>query len=93
MKKTIEKYLEQYEKKENKAWLNYQDSGNPYYLRSYEKYKVFINILILALNAQNNRNIEVEKRNRNITSYLEKLQPRDYSFSEVKKIINDLRYM
>lgn len=92
-KEILEKYQSEFEKKAEEEFAKYQESGMARYEKSYEKYKDLEDICKLALYNSDAITQDKERTRRNIDSYLERLEDKNYSFEEVKKIISDIKYI
>lgn len=72
----IEKYLKQMEKKAAKYNYEFQMSGNPSSLRTYEKYEDLAEICRIAIRGQTEEDEENMKRRRNANAYIARVAER-----------------
>lgn len=92
-RKTIEKYLADFEKKAREAYRNYQDSGIASYDRSCRKNQDLAECLKIALQTDADKASERERRANNISKIAEALEEKEYTKKDVKKILLDIAYM
>lgn len=86
--KTIEKLRNDWEKKKNEAFRNYQDCGINRYYATYDKYQGFIKILDIAEKAiRQNENL-FSKKITNIEHFISLLNKETYTKEEVKEFLN-----
>lgn len=91
-KKDIEKYILEFDKKSEKAFSDYQETGSPSYERTYQKYKDLAEALRVALENDDDRNCDRARRVRNIRDYAERLVDKAYTKDEVKNLLLEVSY-
>lgn len=85
--KEIEKLQKEFEKKAQKFFEEYQDTGQDGKYKSYVKYDDLQNICGLAIQQLNNNEGRSTKRYNNYAGYLDNLLDQQYSLKEVKDIV------
>lgn len=75
-RKTIDGYIEEFEKKEAKYEGVYQASGNPSSLNTREKYSDLVEICLTAKRAQGEADGEKMRRLNNCKEYIRKVEDR-----------------
>jgi CRISPR/Cas system-associated endonuclease Cas3-HD len=83
----IEKLQKEFQKKAEKFFEEYQETGMNGKYKSYEKYDDLTNICELAIQQLNNNEGRSTRRFNNYSDYLAKLVDKQYSLKEVKEIV------
>lgn len=91
-KEVIEKYISEFDKKAERYFDNYQETGSPSYERTYRKYRDLAEALRVALENDDDRNCDRDRRCRNIKNYAERLADKTYTKDEVKDILLEVAY-
>lgn len=91
-RKVIEKYILDFDKKSEKAFDSYQETGSPSYEKTHEKYRDLAEALRIALEVDVIRNNDRTKRARNIRDYAERLFDKTYTKEEVKTLLCEVAY-
>ncbi len=85
--KTITKLRNDWEKKQNEAYDNYQSGGENRYYTTYEKYRNYIEILDLAEDKITQNDNRSNRRMANIESFCQSLKDKTYTKKEVEELI------
>lgn len=86
-------WLERYREKANRAFRNYQNSGDPRYDRQIWEYESICSAFEALLERREERNTEMQKRIRNKDWMIEhQLLDMTYTREEVIKMLNDAVY-
>lgn len=85
-------WLERYKVKLDKAFRNYQDSGDAKYDRQAEEYEVICDALEAKIAMNKEREIDIKKRMNNRDWAIDKLIKPEYTKEEVKELLNDAVY-
>ena len=89
---TLQEWLDRYEKKASRAYMNYQDTGDPRYDRQYYECDIIAECIRAKINERNILQQEREKRTRNCEAQCDRLIKSEYSRSEVFIMLHDAIY-
>lgn len=91
-RKDVERYIEEFHRKAEKARDAYQETGNGSYERTWRKYQDLKECLAIALEKQSDIDNQRERRARNIRDYAERLEDRNYTKKEVESLLINTEY-
>ena len=89
---TLHEWQERYQKKAEKAYDNYQESGDGKYERQYEEFDMIAECIQAKIDSKDLLLQEREKRARNCEWQCDKLVKLEYSRDEVLKLLHDAIY-
>lgn len=89
---TTKEWLQRYEQKRDKAYRNYQDTGDGRYDRQYYEYDVICDALQARLELKEERAVDIKKRMANRDWVIGTLVKNKYSKDEVIKMLQDAVY-
>jgi len=89
---TLEEWLARYEAKQHKAFVNYQDSGEPKYDRQIEEYELICDGIRALIERKEERNADIKKRIVNRDYVIDQLLKPAYSRAEVVKMLHEAVY-
>lgn len=84
---TTQEWLERYEKKYQKAWMNYQSTGMARYDSQSYEYQVICDALRAKLEREKERGDGVKKRMKNMNYVTERLYKDTYTKAEVVEML------
>lgn len=84
---TTEEWLKRYEDKYNRAYENYQSSGDPKYDRQADEYYTIVGGLHAKLEAEKEREVDVKKRMNNMKHVTGNLMKDEYTKDEVIEML------
>ena len=84
---TTQEWLDRYEKKYQRAWDNYQNSGMARYDSQSYEYQVICDALRAKLKLEGERDDEIRKRMRNCNHVTENLYKETYTKAEVVDLL------
>lgn len=86
---TTAEWLERYQKKYERAYWNYQDSGDPKYNRQVIEYDAIRDAFSAKLSREADRGDELLRRTRNMNAATEKLIKDTYTRDEVVELLRN----
>lgn len=86
---TLHEWLERYQNKADKAYWNYQDSGEEKYYRQYEECGMIAECIQARLDAKALHQQDIDRRTRNCEWQCSQLLKLEYSRDEVIKLLHD----
>ena len=89
---TLQEWLERYEQRADKAYMNYQSTGDPKYDRQYYEYDTIAECIRAKMRERQVLQLEREKRTRNCNAQCDRLLKPEYSRSEVFIMLHDAIY-
>lgn len=89
---TPQEWLERYEKKRDKAYQNYQETGIQKYDREFHKYDQICEAFHALIQHKEERKSDIKKRITNKNAVIDNLLLQKYSRAEVIKMLNEAVY-
>lgn len=86
---TTQEWLDRYEAKYNRAFENYQSSGDPKYDRQQDEYMTICDALRAKLERENERGDELKRRMNNMNHATNNLIKDEYTRDEVIKLLQN----
>ena len=86
---TTQEWIERYQKRYDRAYDNYQQTGESRYDSQSYEYMCIVNAFEALAKREDERDHELTKRRANMNASVERLYKKEYTRDEVVKLLND----
>ncbi|MCH5149266.1 MAG: hypothetical protein J1G30_01255 [Spirochaetales bacterium] len=91
-RENVERWINEFHKKAERAYDNYQETGKDYYEKTWRKYQDLEACLTVGMETQADVDNQRARRANNISDVAEKLEDRNYTKKEVVSLLLRIAY-